>query len=210
MTFEANVRHGKNVTETERIHHALWMVDNGMSLQEAGRRLALPAAALRRARQEIEANRRADAAGVDRRQWDAIPPTARVRLCNVSTDEGFLALTKLTVEAALGVTVLFNVVSQMNDSKSASKQVAIVAQLREEYADRIAANRVGGADNIKGIRSRAPKASWSSALGFAAAVPPIRSVIESTSPSEREEMLAKVQKTIAMLTEAASELEAAR
>ena len=210
MTFEANVRHGKNVSDIERVHHAMWLVDNGMSLPEAAKRLNLSPSLLRKTKSEIDATRRADAAGINRRDWEMLPPTIRVRLFNVSTDEGFIAATRLCVDAGLGAEATFKLVAEMNDSKSAAKQLAVVELARDEYSDRISERRAGDMSGTKGIRVRSPKTAWKSTLGMIGALPPMTSVLEHTSDAEREELAVRLGDMLTSLQKALAELEGAR
>jgi len=210
MTFQANVRHGKNVSDAERLHHAMWLADNGMPLAEAAKRLSLSPGLLRKAKAEIDATRRADAAGIRRAEWESLPTTIRNRLYNVSTDEGFIAATKLCVEAGLGAEAAFKMVSEMNDTKSSAKQLTIVELHREEYADRIGARKAGDMSGTKGLRVRSPKTAWKATLGMIGVLPPMASVIEHTSDSEREELAGKLNDMLNTLQKALAELEGAR
>lgn len=206
MTFEANVRHGKQVSEAERIHHALWLTDNGMSLGEAGRRLNLSASALRKAKAEQEANRRADSAGIDRRVWDRIPYTPKMRLSAISTDEGFVDAVRLAHEAGMGAMEVQEMVAHINDTRSASRQRAYVKELRAGYADQIAARKAGDTSGMKGVRTRSPKTAWSSAVGMLLALPPVGVLSDSLSDPEREAILDRVEEAVKFLTVARDQL----
>lgn len=200
MTFEANVRHGKGTSEDERIHHALWLADNGMSLAEAAKRMAVAVGKVRKASADQAAGRRADSVGITRKEWDAIPESYRVRLGQISTDEGFRAAVKLTKDAGLLFPEITALVSQLNDSRSGTRQEGIVKALRNnDYAERIQQVKAGGGAAI-GKRVRSPKAALSSGLGLLHTIPSDDIIVSSLGEAERTEMSAKVDEAITRLT----------
>ena len=76
-----------------------------------------------------------------------------------------------TVYAALPTDEVFALVSELNDTKSGTKQVKIVKHKREfDYADRIQHARTGGNPAV-GKRVRSPKAALGSSLGLVGSLP---------------------------------------
>src|SRR3954468_6514935 len=69
-TFEANTRHGLPTSADERLHHALWLIDNGMTVPEAAQKLGLAKAQVQRAAGAAEGTRRADELGIVRTDWE--------------------------------------------------------------------------------------------------------------------------------------------
>lgn len=200
MTFEANVRHGKSTTEDERIHHALWLIDNGMNVTEAAKRMAVPKSKVNKANSDQAAGRRADSVGITRRDWDGIPQSYRVRLGMIHTDEGFRAAVKLVKDAGLLFPEITEMVSTMNDTRSGQRQEGLVKSLRNnQYAERIQEVKAGGGKAI-GKRVRSPKASLSSGLGLLHTIPSDDVIVASLGAAEREDMAAKVDEAVARLT----------
>lgn len=199
MTFEANVRHGKATSETERVHHALYLMDNGMSMNEAAKRMNVPRGKIQKARTQGEALRRADGAGINRRTWDSLPDAARNRLSQIHTDEALAAAVQLYVDAGLTATEVFDLVSRINDTRSGKLQMQMVDALRLEYAERIQ-DKLSGSAPTQGKRVRSPKTVLALTLGQAASLPDVGILNEALSPAERDEFLPRISDAIKRLT----------
>jgi len=115
FTFEANNEHGLSTSREERIHHALWLVDGGVPLSEAAKRMVLSTTALRKAAVIVDAAHRADDVGILRSDWDKLSPGHQTRLYQISTDEGFKAMTDLTVAAGMSTSEITPVVTALNE-----------------------------------------------------------------------------------------------
>jgi hypothetical protein len=137
MTFAFNTRHGRPTSEEERVHHALFLVDNGASLDAAAAAVNVPLRIVRKAALRAKADLRAAEVGADMREWEAIGGTNRSRLLNVSTDEGFVGAIHLAYAARLGSDEVFELVALLNTSKSAAKQRQILRSETDRYSGRI-------------------------------------------------------------------------
>jgi hypothetical protein len=189
LTFEANTTHGDATTEEERTHQALWMIDNGMSAEDAARRLGVKASTVRNANTLHQAKFRADEAGIDPREWDHLSTVLRARLFSVATDEGFAELTKLTIGAGLSAAEVNEHVKSLTDLRSSKKQVEYVKALRDVYADRL---QRGGRATGKGVRGWTPRQTLAMALGQLSALPEPATVIHLMNDGERAETRKKV------------------
>lgn len=148
MTFAFNTRHGRPTSEEERTQQALYLMENGATMGVAAGAVNVPERILRRAVAKQQSDKRAIEVGADQREWDALGQSARNRLLNVSTDEGFKDAIHLSFVAGLSADEVFDVVALMNETKSAAKQRAIVKAKVEEFGDRIQDN-AGGVLNRK-------------------------------------------------------------
>lgn len=201
LTFLGNSKHGLPSSTEDRLHHALHVVDNGMSQSEASRLFSVPKRDLAKAIAKQNANRRADDAGIRRPDWECIPVSARARLNNVHTDEGFRAAVKLTREAGLGTEDVFKMVGRMNETKNASRQVQIVDALRLQYSEHIAAVRTQGATNRPGKKAASsPRARLASVLGMLTALPPPEAYEALDIPEDTlKDLVGKVDNALASL-----------
>jgi hypothetical protein len=197
LTFESNTTHGLATSDEERLHQALWMVDNGMPMEEAARRVGLRPATVRSANTMHQAAMRADAAGIDRREWDRLPVATRQRLAAVGTDEGFASMVKLATAAKLSTPEVSEHVKAMSDLRSSSKQQEYVEAVREVYANRL---QRGGGPNPKGQRGLNPKAMLAMGLGQIMSLQ-FAAVAERLTEDERAETRKKVAAARARLQE---------
>lgn len=199
MTFEANVRHGKATSEEERVHHALYLIDNGMPKREAAQRMSVGVNKINKASLNIDALRRADGAGINRKDWESLPEASRNRLSMLHTDEALAAAVKLVIDAGLQTTDVFDLVSMVNDSRSSTRQLAIIKAQRAAYSERIQDVMTGSAPR-KGKRVRSPKAALAISLGQTLSMPEPSIIVDTLGPAEREEYLPKVSAAIKSLT----------
>lgn len=190
LTFELNTTHGDATTDEERIHQGLWMVDNGMAIEEAARRLGLKATSLRAANTQHQADARADMVGLDRREWEHLNQGVRTRLYSISTDEGFAELGKLTIQAKLTLAEVGEHVKSLGDLRSSSKQVEYVKALRDMYADRL---QRGGGPAKSGRAATTPRALMMMAIGQVNNLPTAGITTLRLAEHEREEILKKVR-----------------
>lgn len=172
LTYEANTKHGLPSSEEDRIHHALFLMDSGLSEKEAATRLSLQRSSLRKAKAQQDSNRRADDAGILRARWEAVPASSRNRLAMILTDEGFKAAVELTLDAALTSEEVSHIVSNLNEVRSGQRQADMVKKVRDGMAARIADVALSGGANRKGKRvSGSPSSRLAMALGQLGALP---------------------------------------
>jgi hypothetical protein len=137
MTYAFNTTHGRPTSEAERIHHAIYLVNGGASQAAAAAAVNISAGVLKREMLKADADKRARANGVDMREWESIASSVRNRLLNISTDEGFAAAVHLAYVAKLGTEEAFELVTDLNTSKSATKQRKHINDVASALAERI-------------------------------------------------------------------------
>lgn len=188
MTFSFNTRHGQRTTEEERVHQALYLMDNGATMPVAANAVNVPERILKRAVSRRNADNRARETGADMREWDSLPQSSKGRLLNISTDEGFVDAIHLAYAASLDANEVFELAALLNTSKSATKQRALVKSETSRYSDRIQ-EAAGGVLNSKSNRNGMnPKARVGIALGQVLALPDDLSIVASGyAEAERNE-----------------------
>lgn len=202
ITFLANTKHGLPSKVEDRLHHALFLVDNGLTSTEAATRLNVPVADLRKAITKQNNARRADDAGIPRQQWEAIPAVIRSRLSNIATDEGLRAATNLVTVASLNSDEVYKLTTQMNQSRSGKRQAAIVAAMRSDLSDRVAEVAATGQTNRKGFRVSSPRSRLGSAIGLVSGLPPVSTFIADEFPDDvKADLATRVDAAIDRLVE---------
>jgi hypothetical protein len=199
-TMEANTKHGLPTTEDQRIHHALWLMDNGLAVEEAAKRLALSKGSVTKAKGIHEGTRRADDAGFLRTEWEELSPWVRARLGNVTTDEGFKALTRLVMDARLGSTEVNRLVQELNAERSFDGQMGLVDHWRtDKFADAVQSRGLSNAAAPGGRRT--PRQKVNMTLGQIAGMPKVEMVLDLLLPAEAPELLDRLDAAIDRLTE---------
>jgi hypothetical protein len=191
MTYALNTTHGRGTSPDERIHHALWMVDNNATIAQAATEVNIKEADIRRAVNKRKAEARAIAAGVDPREWDTLGGAAKTRLLNVSTDEGLKDAVHLSAIAGLDANEVFELVSQVNESgRSAARQRAIIKAKTIELQDRIQAGGSGVFNSKTNRRGVTPKARLGMVIGQVAALPEdVAAIAKTFASAERDEIV---------------------
>lgn len=205
LTFEANIPHGMPTGSEERLHHAVHLIDAGMTAPDAAALMQLKVTTVQGARRKVEANRRAVDVGIAVRDWEAIHGFNQGRLGAIYTDEGFGAAVRLV--RAAGITnkddVDSLVVAMNKAGKSAVKQVAVVDLFRQEWNERI---REGDVGPRRGRQDRTPRTALGTTVGFASILPAPEIFADVYQPEERAEMLEKVEGAIERLNRIAEVL----
>jgi hypothetical protein len=210
LTFEANTKHGVPTNQQERVTHALWLIDTGASQRDAAAAVGAPLKLVQKDWQRRQAGRRADEVGIIRTHWEALHQSIRTRLLNLTTDEVFKAASELAYKANLSVQEVFDLVAQLNESRSVTRQLALLELLQgNEYADRISGGEaLFGAK--QGRSKTTPKTRASQALGHVLHLPDdIAGLASQFSPQERESAAARAREAEKKLGEFAEALEAA-
>jgi hypothetical protein len=208
MTFEANVKHGLPTSHEERLHQAVWLINNGTSQDAAAALVNIKASDIKRAWARVQADQRADEVGILRTQWDPIAQSSKSRLAGVITDEGMKAAANLVFRAAMTPDEVFEMVQQLNAVKSSGRQVAIVKGVEEVFKDRI---QESGAGLVTGSRrARTPKQTFNMVLGQVNTLPenPL-SIASRFVGDERGEAAKRARKASDQLIAIADALEAA-
>lgn len=207
LTMEANTRHGRPTSTEERVQQALWMVDNlRTSVDKAAAVVNVSAGTVRSRWDKVKADRRADEVGLKRSDWDGLGATVRTKLLSVSTDEGFKAAARLAISARLTNTEVDDLISVVNESRSAVKQLAVVKRLRKDYTERIAAVASG----LTGRGAASPRTRFRLAMSNLLSLPDdfSESVTAGlTTPAERHTAAAQAREGAAKLASLADSLE---
>jgi hypothetical protein len=188
MTYAFNTKHGRPTSEEERVSHAIYLIDNGAPQEAAAAAVNVPMRLLKRALAKANADRRADEVGVDRREWESLAGTARSRLLNISTDEGFGSAVHLAYAARLGAEEVFDLVTLLNNSgKSGTKQRNLVKAETDRYSERI--QDVGaGVLGSSGRKPTSPKGRVGMILGQVLALPDdLGAIARAYADNERPE-----------------------
>lgn len=200
LTFEANTKHGLPSSEDDRLHHALFLMDNGLTLKEAATRLGISQSRLRKASTYQDADRRADDAGILRNHWDAIPGSSRIRLAMINTDEGFKAAVELVRDAGLGAEEISKVVTHLNENRSGDTQRQMIKALRDGMAERVADVALGGAAR-PGKRATGPQSRLAMIVGQIVGLPPASAFATQIPEQLREDTIKKLDEASERIAE---------
>jgi len=185
MTFSFNTRHGRATSEQERVTQAVYLVENGASIDAAASAVSIAPRVLKKAMARSAADARADEVGLKRNEWDTLAATVKARLSNISTDEGFHDAANLAYVAKLDSQEVFDLVALLNATKSGTKQREIVKQQREMHSDRIHAT-AGGVLATADRRALGPKQRLGMSLGQVLSLPEDdKAIIAAFAPGER-------------------------
>jgi len=176
LTFALNTRHGRPTTEAERVQQALYLVDNGASIDHASAAVNIAPRVLKKALARQQADARADEVGMPRNEWDSLGATVKARLLNIATDEGFGDAARLAFAAKMDANEVFDLVALLNATKSGTRQRAIVKHHRDMMQERIQAGG-GGVLATADRRKMGPKQRIGMALSQALALPDDDNVI---------------------------------
>ena len=124
-------------TKSERLSHAVYLMDSEVSLAQAAAICMVSERALRTRWNKRQADRRADEVGL-RNEWDSLLSAVRGRRLMIATDEGFRAAAMLAHRARLSTSAAVKLVSEVNGTKSGARQAAMVKNIEATaYIDRI-------------------------------------------------------------------------
>jgi hypothetical protein len=209
MTFEANTKHGLPTSEEERVHQAIWLIDNGATKKAAAQAVNVPEKAINKLWNKVVADRRADEVGILRSHWDHLSQSIKNRLNTVQTDEGFAALVELVYKAKLDWDEVNGYVNEINGSRSGTKQKAMVANWTDVLQDRIQANLGGGLTNAS-RRGATPLQRYRMTLGAVLGLPDdVNGLAAQFAPQERSEAAQRAREAAKRFTALAKALDAA-
>lgn len=204
-SFEANAKHGLPASAEERLHHALYMCDNGMSLREAAQRFQIPQSRLQVASLAQNAGRRSDDIGIPRQVWQGIAQTSLARLNSIRTDEGFAAALQLVVDARLKSDQIARLLTDLAEVRgSASKQISVVDRWRAELRLQIGKTTAGAGGRRHGVMS--PKAKLRAGIGQLMSLTD-PTLLDEVPPVERLGLAKEVKDTIEKLQRIKAHLE---
>ena len=194
MTMSFNTKHGRPTSEKERIHHALYLIDNGSSADAAATAMNVPVRLVKAALARAKADERAKEVGVDLREWHALTDGQRRRLIAVGTDEGFARAVHTTHAAGLGAEEVNELTALLNQSgRSAKRHNQIMDAEDDRLRERIQSNGAGTMPTATQRRKVTPKARLSSVLGQVLSLPEDIDTLAATfSPAERDDAVQRV------------------
>lgn len=208
MTYSFNTRHGRPTTEDERVHQALFLIDNGASVDVAAGAVNIPARIVKAAKTRANAERRAAEVGVDPREWDTLNHGVHNRLLSIATDEGFKDAAHLAYAAKLSNDEAKELASRMNSSSSAAKQRALVKAARAEYEDRIQSGGGGVLRTSRQTHGQTPRTRLARALGMVLAIPDdATGIARSILDAERRDIAKECLNAAATLSKIATAID---
>lgn len=193
MTFEANAKHGLPNTVEERLRHAIYLLDNGATQIATAQHLNLSTKAVQSAWTRYQADQRADAAGLLKHQWAAVPIASRQRLQSIRADETFEAMADLAIKAKLSSEEIAGHVGEINKIRSNKGQAEYVATLRDTYRKRVTENAAGTftGRGQSGRQSQGPRHHLLIACGHLLAIN-IAGLGEEVHDAERDDIALKI------------------
>jgi hypothetical protein len=148
-----------------------------MAVETAARLLMVSQRKLENARYALEGKRKAAAYGIKPTQWDILNGGVQEKLLTTKTDEGFAALTKLTIAAGLTSDEIKDILTSVNATKSAEAQTKLIAELRDRvYQPRIA----GGGTTYAKTKGKAvtPRTTTERAITLVRNLPEPETIVE--------------------------------
>lgn len=205
VMHEANAKHGLPTSEEERVAAALYLMDQGANVSTAAAALSLPRRILNAASAKRTMDQRFHDNGIAPLTVEKLGEGVKRRLSTITTDEGFVLAVGLCLKAHLSSAETNELVNDVNESRSASKQVDVVHRWTEEMSERI-----GGSGGGAFTRPpRGPKARVNQALGTVLNLDEnLDEIIQSWQEPEREEAAKRMRAAARRLNEMAKALQA--
>jgi|GEM_PF-3029042 len=125
------------------MQQAIWLIDEGATPKTAAAALVIPLSALTKAVANRNTDQRLRASGIAPIIIEKLNEPLKRRLAQVTTDEGFVALTELVAAASLKSDVVYELVTNINEIRSSAKQVQFVELQKDVYLDDIQASGGG-------------------------------------------------------------------
>lgn len=208
LTMLANTKHGLPTNLDERVSHAIYLMDSDVSMAQAAERLNIPVKEIQKRWNKVSADRRANDVGILMTDWDKLNQGVRLRLANISTDEGFEAATKLALAAGITSEEVHSLVTQLNETRSGTRQKKIVSDLEAAYAERIQANAGGVLGKNNSRKSMSPKSRFGMAMASLSAIPDdISSLAAAFAEAERADAARRARENAGKLEKLAAALE---
>lgn len=204
--YESNVKHGLPTSEAERMQQAIWLIDEGATPKTAAAALVIPLSALTKAVANRNTDQRFRASGIAPIIIEKLNEPLKRRLAQVTTDEGFVALTELVAAASLKSDVVYELVTNINEIRSSAKQVQFVELQKDVYLDDIQASGGG----VITRRRFGAKQRIGMALGQVLNLPDdIEAIMAAYHEPEREEAAKRMRAAARRLNEIAKQLTSA-
>ncbi len=202
ITLEANLRHGRAASIEDKIHHALYAIDNGMTIKRAALTFHVEEKDVRGAVVDQRASRRADDCGIPPMSWTGLKQGHRRRLANVQNDNVFREAVLLVSEARLAQGQCNALIRDINQGPAnEAAQLAVVARWRDELTELMAVKAIGGTEGRAMARRQGPRHKVRLALGFVEAFPDDPATTVADIPAgELPDILTKVDHALERMT----------
>lgn len=199
-TMEVNTRNGRPTEPEERVHQALFYVDNGATAEAASAALAVDVKLVRAAVALRLVDQRAASIGLNLGTWSNLPDATRKRLGQIATDSGFKAAAQLAIDARMSAPEVHQLVNELAAQRDSDKQVKLVKEARKALAPEMGRRTAGISDTPGGGRSaRTPRQRWNMWRGQHANLPEPTQIVEYIDPTEVPDFVAEVDKVMQKL-----------
>lgn len=118
LAIEDNRRHGLPLSDAERIHHALRLLDDGRTVPQAAAIVGVSENKLQRHVGAAKADRRAAELGVDMQTWSTLSLTTKTRLVAVHHPKLFVKIAGLAALGVIPAGEVGDVVSRVNTAET--------------------------------------------------------------------------------------------
>lgn len=203
LTYVFNGRHGLPSSEEDRAAHAVFLIRNGATRPAAAAVVGLPEGTVSRAWAKDQADRRAADVGV--KGWQKLTPSNRIRLSQIHTDGGFTEGVRLAVDAVLNGKQIAELVTEVNKTRSETKQIDAVKEYEILVKPQIDAT-AGGVLRKRGNPALAPKNMFLAHCGFFEKMDIERVLTAVPDIEERKALADKADATIDRLSKYAERL----
>jgi hypothetical protein len=135
LTFKLNKPHGLNLSMDEKLAHAAYFVEAGMSHADAAQEMGIDKVSrLTNHMLVVKANRDRERAKISNAVWNRIKSDGtRLRLGAVTTYPGMKLLAELVADAQLNTTQTSKLVREVNQHRGTDEQRDFILDLRDVY-----------------------------------------------------------------------------
>jgi hypothetical protein len=204
MMHSLNAKHGRATSEAERVMGALYLINSGSTQEQAAAALNVPMNVLKKALLGAKADARAREAGANMQKWESLTAGTRSRLVTIQTDEGFADAVDLVHSAGLDAVQVQDLVAQLNQSRSGTRQRSAVRNLRAQYQDQIQENAGGTLSRGSSKKALTPKGRLNMFLGQVFSLTDDdQGLVESFAQTEREDTALRIRDAIGKLNKIA-------
>jgi hypothetical protein len=190
ITMVCNTKNGLPLTPDERIDHAVSLTDNKVSHKDAAEMMGITENKLRTALHVREADKRANAAGIDVRVWEGLTKSARARLNGITTDGVLKEAATLAHDARFNTVEVNAVVTELRTMTDVAKQREFLKTQRAVHKERIGATAGG----LVSSRAQTPKHRMALVMGhFTTLTEDPDAITNLYKGEEREELADKLE-----------------
>jgi ParB-like chromosome segregation protein Spo0J len=203
MTFESNAKHGLPSSHEERLQHALFLVELGVTQVDAAAMVNVPLQSVKNAYEAARADRRLGELGIER--WNTIQKHSRRRLYSIRNDNVAQAASRLVVESKMNTGDINDMVTAINKETTEAAQMAVVDTLRQRH-QAVIASTAGGRIAMPISMTRVSRS-----LAYTEGVDPaeLRLAAKVLTPDQRTLLAGRINRAMLVLMETKRVLEAA-